>query len=94
MQDLTLETVLINIRNRMSQAIERDERRLLSDMKTAMTMLLEAAEGTEDMQVFDIMLRLEWVARESTMGFPVGEEMPSVKVIRAAFDRTQRTAND
>jgi hypothetical protein len=82
---VTLEDILHTIRDRIAYALDYDERRLLSEITTAFSIIEEASYGTDNKDILTIIGELEYVAREGIMGAGVKAQLPSHEKIARVF---------
>jgi hypothetical protein len=82
---MTLFDVLCAIRQRLIQAIDQDDRRLIGELKIALTILREASYHYQNMSLTSQIVALEDVARDGITGFAQKNELPSVETLRSAF---------
>ncbi len=82
---LTLASMVRNLRARLLQAQEKQDRELLLELKAALTLLREASYESEDARAITVLVALEDAARDCLMGVPWKSDIPSVDVITATF---------
>lgn len=85
-KQLSLEHILHSIRDRIEQAIDGDDRRLLERIATALTVIYEAAYKTKCKSVLVRIQELRYLAKEATIGFYMKERLPSHQKITDAFE--------
>ena len=82
-----LEHILHALRDQIEKALENDERRLLEQMATALTIIREAVDKTGDKKTALVIFILGRVAREGSMGFNLIGELPSHAKITEIFEQ-------
>lgn len=87
MGKLNLEAILHALRDRIEYAVEHDERRLLGEIATTFGIIEEAAYGTDDREIFELMGELSYVASEGSMGFGFKQQLPSHEKISQFFEQ-------
>lgn len=83
---LDLEHILHTLRDQIEKALASDERRLLEQMATTLTIIREAVDKIEDKKTSFIIRTLWYIAREGYLGFKVQYELPSHEKIAEAFE--------
>jgi len=74
---LTLAVLLLNIRSRLLEAREKQDRELLLELRTALTLLREASYESEDTKAITVLVALEDAARDGLQGVPWKSDIPS-----------------
>lgn len=85
MKSFTLEHIVHTVRDRIEEAINNDDRRLLSEIATALTIIHETFDKSDNKDIWLILIVLIYVAREGSMGFYIKERLPSHEEITEAF---------
>jgi hypothetical protein len=86
MKTLDLLHILYTLRDQIEKALEADERQLLEQMATGLTIIQEAVDKTGNKKPALVISMLGRVAREGSMGFNRKAELPSHSKITEAFE--------
>ena len=82
---LTLAMLLLNIRTRLLEARDKQDRELLLELKSALTLLREASYESGDTKAIAVLVALEDAARDGLQGVPWKSDIPSKDQMTAAF---------
>jgi hypothetical protein len=88
---MTLFDFLRSIRERLIQAIDQDDRKLVGELKITLTILREASYDFQTLSITSLIVALEDIARDGVMGFALKSEIPSVEMLRSAFLVTDKS---
>lgn len=79
---MTLANLFLSIRHRISESIDADDRKTLSEIKITLTILREASYSSKDEAFIHLVVQLEDVARDGAMGMALKQELPTEEQIR------------
>lgn len=82
---ITFADVLCSLRERLLDAMDRDDQAGLIQLKTTFTLLKEAAYPNHDRQIIALLVAFEDAARDAAVGFRWKRDVPSLEAIQAAF---------
>ena len=83
---MTLALLMTAIRDRIVEATDADDRKLLSELKTTLTILREVSYESKDDPFIYLVVQLEDVARDGVMGMALKQELPSDDAIKQACE--------
>jgi len=86
-QALDIAYVLVGLCERIRKAAQMRERRLLMEIHIALVIIRESCDETDDMDAMRIILKMEWVAKETAIDLAAVKNLPSRQEIIDAFQR-------
>lgn len=80
--------MVLSLRQRLLEAREQEDRASLGILHTTFGALVEASYGTQEDALVEILIALENAARDAAMGVGWKSDIPAVRTIQEAFEKT------
>jgi hypothetical protein len=80
--------MVLSLRQRLLDAREQEDRASLGILHTTFGALVEASYRTQEDALVEILIALEDAARDAAMGVGWKSDIPSVRTIQEAFEKT------